>query len=156
MKDDHRSQLDAAKFWIEAARRLGFNKFERDLANPRALDDTFRRLSAPTKGSAASQDMPPMLPRFLYAFEHDLAAFIDDHIEQKLDAEGEQIALLLIDAWPGLSILIEELRAVDRDYQNSPHYHRMIDLIRSWDFDASHEDNIARHHLRMSIPKTKQ
>jgi hypothetical protein len=158
MKDDYRSQLDAAKFWIEAARRLGLDKLESDLTDPKAFDDTVQRLCAPAREGASIRRVSPspMLPRFLYAFEHDLAAFIDDHIDQKLDAEGEQLATLLIDSWPGLPTLINELKAIERDYVNSPHYHRMLDLIREWDFEASREENVARHHLRMSAPKTQQ
>jgi len=156
MRDDHRSQLDAAKFWIEAARRLGLDKFERDLADPKAFDDTVQRLCAQAKASVRSRSVSPMLPRFLYAFEHDLAVFIDDYIDQKLDAKGERVAALLIDSWPGLSALVDELKAIERNYVNNPHYHRMVDLIQQWDFEASREENVARYHLRMTAPKTQQ
>ena len=155
MKDEHCSQLDAAKFWIEAAHRLGFNDPDLRLT-PERLDDAFRRLHGPHDRNVPSQGVSPMLIRFLYTFEDDLGAFIDDYLDHKLDPEGQQIAALLIDAWPGLPALIAELRAIQQDYRNSPHYHRMVDLIRNWDFDASREENVARHHLRMTTPKTKQ
>ena len=97
-----------------------------------------------------------MLTRFLYIFENDLGAFIDDFLDQKLDPEGQQIAALLIDAWPGLPALIVELKAIQRHCENNPTPEHTLDLIRQWDFDASREENVARHHLRMSAPKTRQ
>ena len=156
MHDDQQRKHAAAVFWIEAAHRLGLGNVERDLDSPKALDEAFQRLCGLNKGTGPNQGVPPTLVRFLYAFEDDLAAFIDDYLEQKLDAEGQQIAVLLLDAWPGLPAFVKELKAIDRDYIDSPHHQRMIDLIENWDFDASREDNVARHHLRMTPPKTRQ
>ena len=156
MHQDQQRKHDAAIFWIEAAHRIGVSKTKRGLDNPKALDDAFRRLCGLNKATGPSQHVPLMFVRFLYAFEDDLAAFIDDYLDQELDAEGEQIAILLLDTWPGLPALIAELKAIDRDYIDSPQHRHMIDLIENWDVDASHEDNVAGHHLRMTTPKTRQ
>ena len=155
MQETQRAQLDAAKFWIEAAHRLGFNDPDHDIKGE-WLDDACRRLNQRQATKTSNQGAPPLLVRFLYTFENELGAFIDDYLDHKLDDEGRQVAALLIDAWPGLLDLIEELKVIQQDYRNSPHYHRMVDLIENWDFDASSEDNIARHHLRMNTPTTKQ
>ena len=136
MQENQRAQLDAAKFWIEAAHRLGFNDPDQNIVGE-WLDEACRRLHRPQARKKSSRGTPPLLVRFLYTFESELAAFIDDYLEQKLDAEGQQVAALLIDAWPGLRDLIEELKAIQQDYRDSPHYHRMVDLIENWDFEAS-------------------
>lgn len=155
MQENQRAQLDAAKFWIEAAHRLGFTDPDRNIVGE-WLDDACRCLIQPQARKRSRRDTSPLLVRFLYTFESELAAFIDDYLDQKLDDEGRQVAALLIDAWPGLRDLLKELKVIQQEYRDSPHYHRMVDLIENWDFDVSGDDNIARHHLRIKTPKTRQ
>lgn len=155
MKDDHCAQVDAARFWIEAAHRLDLDDPERQLTDLE-LNQLF--------GGQPDTDVLPRharpkghrLIQFLYLRDLDFAGFVQAWIDRELTTEGKNVAAQLAAAWPGMAGFIEEAKSVEEDYRKTPHYQRMVDLIRNWDDQASHEDNIARHHLRMSAPKARQ
>lgn len=155
MKHDHHAQITAARFWTEAAHRLELDDPERDL-----IDLDIDRLFAGQPGSDhRARHGPPKgnrLIQFIYLRDVDFAMFVQTWIERQLTPEGRRAADELAASWPGMTDFIEEARAVQEDYRNSPHHQRMLDLIQNWDFEVSGEDNIARHHLRMSMPRTRQ
>lgn len=152
MPNDHKRKHDAARFWIEAARRLGFTDTS-DSEEAKAVDHAFLWMKG--RGLPAGRDTPHALIRFLYTFDEHFAGFIDDHVSRKNDTAGQALAEQLAATWPGAADFLTELKALSCSKKTGIAVERTLDLIRYWDAGLSSEDNIARHHLRMTTPKTR-
>ena len=155
MKDDHHAQVDAARFWIEAAHRLDLDDPERRLTATE-LDQLIGTIPNVKVRTRKDPFRTNRLIQFLYLRDLDFAGFVQTWIDRELSPEGEKVAAQLAALWPGMTDFIEKARAVQEDYRSSQHYQQMIDLIRNWDANLSSEENIRRHHLRMTAPKTMQ
>jgi len=152
MPNDHERKHGAARFWIEAARRLGFTDISSS-DEARAIDHAFLWMKG--RGLPAGRDTPHALIRFLYTFDEHFAAFIDDHVSRKNDEVGHALAEQLTASWPGAADFLAELKAFSCSKKTGISVERALDLIRYWDDALSSEDNIARHHLRMTTPQTR-